>query len=163
MRNSKNVFFTISFLSILLVYTASCQKNESINTSNDDLIMKIANDQDYIAYREIALEKAKYITQSKFDLEKIREVTIMLQQKPTTQNENMCSISDTFFQEIKGGLLYKDLSCKFFTLSNKLEKKHPGIWQLDDSTLAKIRATYKENYPKKYEELGKTYYQTNKK
>lgn len=163
MKNTKNLFFTISFLSILLVYTASCQKNESINTSNDDLIMKIANDQDYIAYREIALEKAKHITQSKFDLEKIREATLELQHNPSTQNENMCTISDTFFQEIKGGLLYKDLSCKFFTLSNKLEKKYPGIWQLDDNSLAKIRAIYKENHSKKYKELSDSYYQSYKK
>ena len=153
MKAFKKFMFVIPMLTVLLIYSASCQKNDDEGLIfNRDRLIKIANDPLYIEFHKLDVEKQKHIINSAFDLEMIKAAIFDLIENPDTKDGNMCNAPDKIFKNIKGGALYKELGCKRYQLKLKIEEKYPGIWQSGSQNLLELKLLCDDNIPEEIEE-----------
>lgn len=158
MKTLQRFLFVIPMLTVLLIYSASCQKNDDEQLIfNRDLLIKIANDPIYIAFHKVDIERQKHIINSAFDLEMIQATLMDLVENPEFKDGNMCNAPDKYFEGIKGGSLYKELGCKRHQLKLKVEEKYPGIWQAGSQSLLELRLLCEENLPQETEERSRLF------
>jgi len=127
----------VLFFALAISQTA-CQEEA---VESPDLQETIANDPTYAKYRITIEQIGYYVATKRYDPNEILEV---LDEYPTLTS--ICELPAAAFEEIKGGLLSRDIHCKLEGLNRQLNNKFGfSEMSLDD------RIAIKDLYYEKHE------------
>lgn len=122
---------------ILCCCLASCinSQDSTLTISKEDLLLTIANDQDFKDYRKGVLQSARLVALKEVDFEEIDQV---LDEQPTLETVDLC---DEKLKEalatVRGGDAYWKTHCYIAKQYQKLEDKFK-ISSLTDKEIKKI-------------------------
>lgn len=149
MKKVKVSLSILCFLSALLV--PSCQKAIENEGVREDVLKSIAEDPDYVDYRQKANIASYHVATSAWDRIALRE----LMEKYPNQ-ESHCTFPDNELAAIRGGLLWKETYCAVYSSRKKVRNKFKAL-HLDTDSWEKILDYYMESKGKKeIEAMGET-------
>ena len=124
----------------LFLICVCCTKSTEQTMDLNSIISIAAMDSIYFDYQMAILHHQQNIITEKYDLEGIHKAF------STNPNSDICSKDLTYLNDVKGGLVYQELSCIRVTLMKMLKEKYPEIFKNSDAALSdKVQSYFTEH------------------
>lgn len=137
---TKPSFLLILMLMLCLGRSAWAQVDSSSFTQDRELLLQqIARDPDYHLSRQLIQESAGYVIEQAYDLDGLGVLFDRIE--PEYFGVSACDIPDSLFQTVRGGLVFKDISCRMNKTASVLNEKF-GFGNLTDEEYERVRHYY---------------------
>lgn len=139
---TKSFFLLILLLPLGGGRSAFAQADSSAITQDRELLLQqIARDPDYHRLRQLLQESAGYVIEQAYDLDGLGVLFDRIE--PEYFGVSACDIPDSLFQTVRGGLVFKDISCRTEKVLGVLNEKF-SISNLTNEEYDQVRYYYQQ-------------------